>query len=259
MRHVKKASLGVFLLFLAVTSCNKDSNHSGNGAQLSLSSTSLQRGQPLLISTALSDNNTTIRWSLHPSNGTTIMPSKNHAEALFGLAGHYGITASYYSASDSTKAYDSSTAQIVVSDTIYASPPPATTDSLTLAGDELTLVPVSATDTSLIILAKTTRLYNCIPYLTAFGTAVYPGRSLYFDFRGILVVEGKGDCAGVQNPAVSYVPFATPLIPGSYELTATLNGVDYSGSLTVTDTYYQFNWNYTSGIIISPTTLKIDR
>jgi hypothetical protein len=256
MIQVKKASLGGLLFFLAFSSCMKNSNHSGNGAQLNLSSTSLRRGEPLLISTDLSDNSTIIRWTVHPSNGTTIMPAKNHAVALFGFSGKYGITASYYAASDTTKAYDSSAAQIVVNDSIYTSPSPDNLDSVSLAGDEITLVPVSATDSGLVIMAKTKRLYNCAAYLTAYSWTPY-GPGVDIDFNGAEVVEGKGDCQGAQNPAISYLLFGA-FSPGNYNINAHLNGVDYQGTLTVTNTSYQFNWNYSSGVIISPVTLMID-
>jgi hypothetical protein len=45
------------------------------------------------------------------------------------------------------------------------------------------------------------------------------------------------------------------LILGANDFTIFFNGVAYKGTLTVTSTTCTFNWNYTSGVTISPLTI----
>jgi hypothetical protein len=78
---------------------------------------------------------------------------------------------------------------------------------------------------------------------------------LNFDFGSAEIVEGKTDCGGKKDQAYAYMPINT-LANGIYTIAANLNQVNYQGSLKVTDTYYTFTWNYTTGIIISPLQIK---
>jgi hypothetical protein len=213
----------------------------------------LEKGEPLLASTTGSGANAIIRWQVHPAVNTAILPSGDKAAIFITNAGNYQVTANYYSPSDTTVAYDSSSSPITVNDSLY-SPPPVSLgyDTASLSGDQITLVPTSSLDSGLVLLAKTTNLYKCYPYLTAYGwTWGGTSSTLNFDFRGAEVVEGSTNCGGMKNTAFAFMP-TTISANGVYTVTATFNGVDYQGSLTVTDASYTFTWNYTSGIIISP-------
>jgi hypothetical protein len=251
MTYSSKVGLIILVIIVALLSCTKDSKSDKKSSPLNVSSTNVQRGEPLLASTNLAGNVLT-KWAVYPSTNATLIPANNQAEALFAYAGTYRITASYFTASDTTIAYDSSSAQIDVNDTIYA-PRPDGRDSVGLVGDEIVLVPISATDSGLVLMAKTKGLYSCTPYLTGFGWT--DGPNMDIDFNGAQVVERKTDCMGAQNPAISYL-FFTPIPPGTYTITAHLNFTDYQGTLTVNNTYYLFNWNYSNGVTISPTILK---
>jgi hypothetical protein len=252
-----------FPCLIFILSCNKNNNSSKVNSLITLSKPNIKRGEQLFATTNIGNSNSIIRWTVRPSAYVQVLPASSHATAIFALAGAYQITASYYSASDTSVAYDSSRASIIVTDSIFSPPPVigSNTDTVTLEGDQITLRPIIASgDSGLIMSAQTSNLYNCSAYITAYGWGYGPNQSLLFLFNSAEVVESKSDCDGIRNPAISYLFFTpaiyTPLSNGTYSLLANFNQVDYQGSLTVTDTDYIFTWNYTSGIIISPLHIK---
>jgi len=262
MKNVKTSIMISLSLLTVIPACVKNSASTGystgtNGSSISLSKTVVERGEPLLVSTTKPDVNAIIRWKVYPANNSVILPKDNQAAIFINNPGSHQVTANYYLPSDTTIAYDSSNSTITVVDTIYTPPPVGSDyDTASLAGDQITLFPTSSLDSGLVILANTARLYNCYPYLTAYGwTQGGVTSTLNFDFRSAEVVEGKGDCSGIKNTAYAYMPLNT-LASGIYTITANFNQVNYQGSLTVTDTDYTFTWNYSSGIIISPLHIK---
>jgi hypothetical protein len=250
----------VLLMFITFyTSCRKNSdtdhNTSGNSV-LTLSKTTVNRGEQLLVSTNLSDVNSKIKWTVFPSGYSNVSPANKEAAAIFAFAGTYRITASYYSLSDTSAAYDSSSSTVLVTDSFYTPTSNGmNVDTASLAGDQIILVPVKASDSVFVMLAQTTNLYNCTPYLTAYGVGGDISSSLLFDFRSVEVVEGTGGCNGAKNPAVAYI-FFNPAANGNYNFSVYFNQITYQGILTVTDTSYTFTWNYTSGILISPLQIR---
>jgi hypothetical protein len=252
----------VFLLFFSFFAACKKSDNTGQNTNsksvLTLSKTTVKRGEQLLASTNLSETGSKIKWTVYPSGSSNISSANKEAAAIFALAGTYHITASYYSPSDTSVAYDSSSSPITVTDSFYTPTSNGmNVDTASLAGDQITLIPVMASDSVVVMLAQTRNLYNCTPYLTAYGAGgnFYSNYSLLFDFKSGEVVEGTGDCNGAKNPAIAYI-FFNPAANGTYNFSAFLNGVTYQGSVTVTNTDYTFSWNYTSGIIISPLQIK---
>src|SRR5450755_2379963 len=113
----------VLLLFvISYTACKKNdnSNHStGGNSILTLSKATVKRGEQLLASTNLSDVNTKIKWTVFPSGSSNVSSANKEAAAIFAFAGAYRITASYYSLSDTSVAYDSSSSPVVVTDSFY--------------------------------------------------------------------------------------------------------------------------------------------
>ena len=262
MKKVKTSIVIGLCLLSVIPACVKNSASTGytgstNSSKLVLSKSVVERGEPLLASTTKPDANAIIRWSVYPENKTVILPTNNQAAIFINNPGSHQVKANYYLPSDTTIAYDSSNSTITVIDSTYTPPPIGSDfDTASLAGDQLTLIPTSSMDSGLVILVKTNRLYNCYPYLTAYGGMRGSGiSSLGFDFSSAEVVEGKGDCAGIKNPAYAYMPL-NELATGIYTINAYLNDTSYQGSLTVTDTDYTFTWNYSSGIIISPLHVK---
>ncbi|MDN5285559.1 MAG: hypothetical protein JWR38_1833 [Mucilaginibacter sp.] len=47
-------------------------------------------------------------------------------------------------------------------------------------------------------------------------------------------------------------PYSANLVTGNYPIKATLNGNTYTGSINVSATTITFNWNYTTGVLITP-------
>jgi hypothetical protein len=261
-----KSSLTAFAICIIIItihiSCVKNSggtNYSGskNSSILTVSKSVVEKGEPLLASTTKSDLNAIIRWQVHPAINTVVLPSDNKAAIFMTNPGKYQLTANYFLPSDTTIAYDSSNSTITVNDSTYTPPPVAAGyDTASLAGDQITLIPAFSQDSGLVIIAKTTNLYNCYPYITAYGwTQGGINSSLDFDFRSAEVVEGKADCAGIKNTAFAFMP-TNLSANGVYTINANFNGVNYQGSVTVTDTQYIFTWSYTSGIIISPLQIR---
>jgi hypothetical protein len=248
------------LLATFILACNKNNsskiNNDGKIASvLTLSKSRVKRGEQLFVSTNAADTNSSIRCAVKPSVYARVLAANNQAAAIFPFAGTYQITASYYSASDTLVAYDSSSAAIIVKDSIY-SPLPigSNTDTLSLAGDQIKLRPIAASDSGFVMSVETSNLYNCTPYLTACGWEQGPS-TLGFLFNSALAIVSKNGCDGAKNPAIAYL-FFTPLSNGTYNISGIFNQVNYQGGLTVTSTDYTFTWNYTTGIIISPLQIK---
>jgi hypothetical protein len=262
MKITVKIIFAVLLFFDMNSACKKnsvDQSTKGN-SQLTLSKSKVNRGERLTASVNSSDPNKKIKWKIVPAASSQVTPLNDKAAAIFALAGSYQITASYYTQGDSLVAYDSSSAPVTVTDSIDTTPVFTPIDdgldTASLEGDDLTLTPISASDSGLIMLAKTTRLYNCAPYLTGYGAGGGPGNTnslLIYEWGE--VVEGSTDCKGAKNPVTAYF-FYGPFKNGSYNISAILNQITYQGILTVTDTDYTFSWNYSNGFIISPLQIK---
>lgn len=257
MKNIIRTSIICFSILIVIHACVKNSgtvNYTGNKSDLTLSKSNVKRGEQLIVSTNQSNPNAIVKWTTYPSMNTIVLPANNHAAAIFAMAGSYQITANYFNASDTTVAYDSSSAPVTVNDSIATSAPiPNGLDTVSLAGDQLILSPVSASDSIFIMSVQTVNLYNCTPFLAAYSFDGLNGNSLFLYSEGE-VVEGSG-CNGAKNHAVSYLFFG-PLNIGTYNISAVLNGITYQGSLTVTASYYTFTWNYSSGITISPLQIK---
>jgi hypothetical protein len=251
MKSIFKLIIFSFPSLIFIPACKKNNSSSKVNPLITLSKSSIKRGEQLFATTNVENSNSIIRWTVKPSAYVQLLPANSHTTAIFAFAGTYQITANYYSPSDTLVAYDSSNAPIVVTDSIFT--PPligSNTDSVTLEGDQITLSPIAASDSGLVMSAETSNLYNCSAYITAYGWEQGQS-SLGFLFNSAEAVESSGDCDGLRNPAIGYL-FFTPLSNGTYSLSGNFNQLNYQGSLIVTDIDYTFTWNYTSGIIISP-------
>ena len=261
MKYLNKVYFIFLFILIGMAACVKNKGsieYNGSTNVLTISKPIIKKGEPLFVSTKVADSNSLIRWTIKPSESTLIVPDGNQATIYIILPGIYLITAKYYQLSDTTKAYDSSNSSIIVNDSIYSGPVVGSNlDTVPLAGDQLTLIPVLASDSSFVLLVKTTRLYNCSPYITAYGGGPITSTSIDFDFKSAEVVEGNGNCTGAKIPAIAYITLTpNPFGPGIYSVTADFDQIHYEGSLTVTDSNYTFTWNYTSGIVISPLQIK---
>ncbi|MEO3406878.1 hypothetical protein AAFN85_23380 [Mucilaginibacter sp. CAU 1740] len=144
-------------------------------------------------------------------------------------------------------------------DTVVTPPTADTALNVPLAGDKITLSPVAynngATDSIRIAFnAVTTNLY-CSNGLLKLHNTIDASQNFHIDFLHVqapIVCHGTGDI-----PMVAAVNFQkSHLANGSYPLVITLNGTTYTGSIQVSATAITFDWNYTTGIVISPKTIS---
>lgn len=251
MINLKTANLIFVTLFATMSGCVKNAGsgqHSGSQASLTLSKSSVKRGEQVVVSTSESNPAVLIKWRTSMPGASIISAANTRAAVMFALAGNYTITASYFSASDSATAYDSSSSPLTVTDSIYSPASSSTGDTTYLTGS-IVLTPFLS-DSGLIIAVQSSNLYGCTSYLTAYGWTE-GGASLDFDFNWAEVVFNSMSCGAVQNPASAYMIFS-PMSDGYYPVTAELNQVNYQGGLTVAGSTYTFTWDYTSGVTIVP-------
>ena len=265
MRYVKAVSLICLVLFGILNSCVKNTATieyiSGIPNQIiNPPEDTIKRGEPKVFTADPPNPNSTIRWTIVPTDSTVIIPNGNQAKVLISVPGTYLLTASFYSAADPVKAYDSSNYKIIVNDSVYIAPPSNTgIDTISISGDQIILKPTNFSDTGLVIIANTTRLYDCTSYIEGFQIVLGPpgpASSITLDFSSSWILDFPGNCSGAKNTAYWIVGFNVFFENGIHPLNAKLNGVNYQGSVLVSDSAYTFTWNYTSGIIISPLTLK---
>ncbi len=232
-------------------SCSKESSKSSSTLRtnLVLSKTSVKMGEALQVSVA-TQGQSFIRWRVSPDHNLLILPAGNNTTILFSSPGTYQVTASYFADSMAGSPYDSSSAPVIVTDSVYYPPTPVyPADTLSLAGDQLTLQPVSLNDSGLVMLVQTQHAYSCSPSFVGYSYGqANSALEMSFDY----VSEGNSaSCNGAKNPASAYLFFPL-LTSGQYPVKLELNHVIYQGSLEVTPTTYTFNWSYTSGVLIAP-------
>lgn len=251
--------------------CKKDLSHSNTGnsssdGALQLSESVVSKNQPLQASfTKASDAS----WQVSPSDGVEIDAEGNEATFMFALPGSYTITATGSVGATASQAF------VTVSNQRFNLADSSGGDTshidsskvVPLTGDQITLKPVSANDSGLVLFAVTTKRYQCRNNMLLANTSVSSGGtdstggwdsthvghdtlSTQIAFTGVYV-PGPSDCVNgmVRSKTFIYLP-NYPL--GTSPFSIVLNGKTYTGSITTTATYYQFNWSYTSGVVISP-------
>ena len=222
-----------------------------------VSSERVQLGQPLFATVAPTQV-VPLRWTSPSIYGMSHVTSAGKmAMYMFEQPGYYNIKAASLGV-DSESVTDSSTINVYVTDSIYQPSAPAQ-DTLSLVGDQVSLTPTLDSSANLIFLAQTTNTYGCLPSLVYSITTGSDGTGgIAIDLQEV-VANGPTGCHEVENPASAYLFCPSPTSqwgPGSYPLSVLLNGVTYTGTLTVTAGAYSFNWNYTSGVTITSSQLK---
>lgn len=238
------------LLAAAGTGCKKNgSNSSSAKPGLTLSKSTVARGEQLIASIRDLPSSAVVKWRVFPTPGTKILSGKDQASAFFGNQGNYQLMATVYADSSAPQPYDSSSSPVVVSDSIYSPPPPVQSDTSALAGDAIQIEPITATDTGgLIMVAQTTNLYSCNPQLNYYFDQVGNTIEVYF----LSVSSYSNACAGSGMSTAKAFIFAQAPANGVYNFNVILNTATYRGTLTVTDKTYTFSWPYTSAVTISP-------
>lgn len=219
----------------------------------------VKKGEPFTASVTAVDPSTKIRWSIRPEDGAVLIPYGNEVFINISLSGTYLLTASFYSPTDSVRAYDSTHSTIIVSDSVYTPPGTSDYDTVALAGQDVTIVPVYNSGT-LQFIVQTANKYNCTSYIeaAAFWQYTLTPETLNFYFDSARVLNSKADCGGAKNPAT--ITFsALPISNGSHQVNAVLSQNPqryFEGTVIVTDSNYTFSWPYSSGITISPLQIK---
>ena len=253
MKTIIRVFLSVCFLSLFTIACKKSENIQSKST-LTLSNEIVKIGEPLAVASNVTGTNLITKWSVSPSGKAWLSPSGKKSVILFSGAGHYRITATYFTDSLSLTPYDSSFSPVVVNDNIYGEEKahclaialtPITTN------DQITLTPVSYSDTGLILLAHTQQLYGA-NYPSLGNNELTDNTSVGYNFSFSSIYQYP--CNGATFapvPATGIFSFKG-LSNGVHQIAFSLNGNNYTGSVTVTDTDCTFTWNYASGIIISP-------
>lgn len=264
MKSFKPLIFVCLLYLIVIPACIKNSvsvNYVGTvqSPDIVLPKPVVKRGELFLVSTTTQNPGTTVKWSIRPSDSTAIIPYGNEAYINISLAGTYIITASFYSPADPVNAYDSTHSTIIVNDSVYLPPAISDYDTVALAGQDVTIVPVYNSGT-LQFIVQTANKYNCTSYIeaAAFWQYTLDPETLNFYFDSARVAVSKADCGGAKNPAtVSFS--ALPISNGSHPINAVLTQNPqryFEGTVVVTDSNYTFTWPYSSGITISPLQIK---
>ncbi len=246
------------LLLVGVTACIKPDTQEGLAPTvypLTVSSYTVAKGQAVSVSLpAYAPSN--INWSVTPSTTVQVTAGTGGALILFGQAGYYFIRASYVlNGIDSV----ADTAHVTVGDSAYTPPIITGVDTVSLNDAQLVIMPLVNNDTTqaLTLYVKTVNTYSCFPSIIYSITSA-PGWTggISADFTSI--VEGSTTACSYSNPANAYLFPNSQSIPadGTYPLTIQVGTTVYTGSITVTDTTYIFNWSYTSGVIFSPSSIN---
>jgi len=236
---------------LLMVSCAKDPQiYTHSKPPLAISKNAIKIGEPVYVTTTGLPAGTKVQWTTGP-NGQ-VWSSGDTATCLYTSPGTYTVKAVFTTASGLTP-YDSSTGSITVTDSLFTDTSTVHCNvigqSTLLPGDQISLTPISYSDTGLIFIAHTQASYPYSPILNCGGNHPPSGGVLECDFNSALFFPCQGST--LPAPAVGIVSF-TGLTDSTFSLVFTLNGSAYSGSVTVTTTQSTITWNYTSGVTISP-------
>lgn len=254
MKNILRAFLLAGILAATLPYCKKDNSKSGNTEKpvLTLSKTTVERGEPLTVST-VANSSSVVKWTVYPAGNSLISAALRSSSVLFSSAGGYIITASYFADSGSTAPYDSASSPVTVTDSVYTPPLIDHEDTLSLAGDQLMLQPYWVSDSAgLVINVQTKNVYNCSPIFIGYGYSVDNG-TLKADFK--FISDPASDCGGFQNHAIAAL-FYPSLTNGDYPISILFNDTEYQGSVNVSGSTYTFTWPYISGVVMAPLTIQ---
>lgn len=246
MKKIKKGLL-VVLTAASFIACKKNDLPSNITLEATKTS-SIKKGEPVMF-TFLSAPSGTINWSINPSTSTQINTSGNQASILFGQKGNYIVTANSGNFTASKT--------VTVSDTLFTgnngnnNVPPKTLPFS--AGETIKITAVridSGAYSGLVFSALTSNSYNCLSSFLI-STFTSSANSYGINYTGVSI---PGDCTNGTSKAGAY-SYLYPVAAGSNILTINFNGTTYTGTIVKSGNSYTIKWNYTTGVIISPTNL----
>jgi hypothetical protein len=260
MKRLLYTMTTLMLVAIIISACNKINNPVLIG-KLIASKAEVKINEPdslTLVGATLTDS---VTWSVVPAGFSALAHQGGKARVVFTKAGYYVVTAK------KTGGIPANVKIKILTDSVSnPSHPTHPGDTVTnpsdtiklvpLTGDKITLSPgfsqnAARDSVSISFNAKTTNLY-CSNGILQYQAIVDYNKNFSIDF--INVREPKV-CRGTTDIPMAASPVAmrhVNLANGSYSLKVTLNGVIYSGTIVVSATNITFNWNYTSGVVISP-------
>lgn len=234
--------------FFIIEGCNKVNDASLKG-QLVASKSMVKINEPDSLELVGATTTDAFKWTVSPTGYDSLITSKNKALVFFKKSGTYTIQVSDNGATPVSKT-------ITVNDSVYTTP--SSTITLSLAGDQITLKPAyykSATaDSSYIYFTATTTNSYCNVNRLNFTYGIDSLNQYNFNFKNVIQ---NGTCTVSTAPLVSYaiklIKSGSPVLAdGTYPFNVILNGTTYTGTIAVSSTNIIFNWNYTSGVLVSP-------
>ena len=257
---VNLISASLLTVIIFGSSCKK-SDDSQIKPIVTLSKSTIKIGEPVIATT---NSNVVVRWSVKESPiNTWISSSKNKSAIIFSVPGTYAVTANYFRDSTASSSYDSSASSVIVTDSIYNDSSEAHCLSIALlplnADEQITLTPVSYSDSGLVLIAHTRDTYGAYYPMLAYTQMSDIATGYGFSFSNIVTYPCTYVPLDIALPGTTIISFGGanhPLQNGTSDVTFNLNGTTYKGTLTVTSASCTFNWNYTSGVTISPLVIQ---
>lgn len=247
MKNLTYGFVALLLVIFAISACNKLNDPSVKAGQLIASKSTVEINEPdslLLVGAASTDS---IRWSVTPTGSDTLITLKNKGLVKFTKAGSYQVKTI-------SNGKATATTSITVSDSIYHAAGQQYVVPLT--GDQITLVPhyyhnATGDSSYVYLIAETSKSYcaNGTIYLSwGLNNGTYN--------INLMGVAEKSPCtinSAPINAIIALTQNNPAILPGgTFPLSATLNGTTYTGNMVVTTANITFNWNYSSGVLISP-------
>ncbi len=233
-----------------IAACTKNGQFNAPAGQIAISKTTLKIGQPDTATLVGADSTKAINWSFNPTGSDAITNNiKNIIRFTFSKAGTYTVSANQ----------GTTNAQVTVKviDSIYVPTPYVTPLN---PGEQLTIAPqyVKATKTDSAHLAFT------LTTKTAYCGNTHMDFSAYVDdygtfFMGVDDVLHFYDCTSTYKPLTYYADIRygyNTIAVGHHAIVFSFNSAPIYGSFDVTATSITFNWDNTSGVIISPVTIS---
>jgi hypothetical protein len=248
MKSLTYSVLAFCISLFIIMGCNKYGDLYGSPGPLVASKSAVEINEPdslLLVGAKATDS---LLWSVVPSGYDTLVTRNNAAQIEFTKAGSYTVKVS-------DKGGTPATTTITVNSSVYVNPNKNTIIPLT--GDQITLTPGyfknKAGDTSFIYFTAQTTDYYCATDRLVFSYYLDGYSNYVLSFTN---VQQFNNCTGNTARISAGVNFnqkeLTPLPNGTYALTVNLNGITYVGNIVVSSTTINFDWKYTSGVMISP-------
>lgn len=245
MNKVLEISAVISAMLMILTACNKeevteqpiipdDAYH--------VSDTVVKRGQTANFMSKYGANWKN-NWTVTPTDGVKIYTTDSSAKILFTQPGRYTVTAS---AKTGGQVF---TDTVRVIDSPYV-PPFYSYGADPAADDIITLEPISFRDDVLVFHAVGKRTYSCLTYFVYQNNSTSTAVNIDLGIPSAAAVL----CMVGSWPPPSSLIYTRGYANGTHPVTIRLGAslTTYTGTLTVTDDKYTFNWPDNIPVVIAP-------